>query len=56
MIRLIKFLITGDWHLCQWEKEGDRVDYFELPYSKMRRQVRQPMRCSRCGKMKSFKL
>lgn len=56
MIRLIRFLITGDWHLHEWAKDGEVIDYFKYPNAGYDRQFRQPCRCKHCGKIKSFKL
>lgn len=55
MFRLIKFLFTGDWHICVWEEieavsmvRGSRSTYSEQHYK------RYTLRCSCCGEMKTF--
>lgn len=54
MIRLIRFLITGDWHLHEWEKDGPQLHSLNMWDEPVN--YRQPCRCKRCGKIKSFKL
>lgn len=56
MIRLIRFLITGDWHLHEWEPYGPNMAEDRLPIAGGIRNPNQPCRCKRCGKIKSFKL
>ena len=55
MFRILKFLITGDWHLCKWE-QFERIDVYDPDnvggnpiYSKI------ACVCTICGKLKSFK-
>lgn len=55
MIRLIRFLITGDWHLCKWEEYGPGISA-SLPGVREPFELRQPCRCKTCGAIKSFKL
>jgi hypothetical protein len=57
MIRLIKFLITGEWkvHHHEWEIHEERLtNIYETPFSKMPRSTRKSIvqRCKTCGKMK----
>lgn len=49
MIRLIRFLFTGDWHLHQWETIK------ETPCSgDGEKWTRFYCRCKHCGKHKTF--
>ena len=52
MLRILRFIITGDWHLCKWET----VDTYKLyrddptrPYN-----VQYHCKCSICGKHEKF--
>lgn len=50
MIRLIRFLITGDWHLHEWEliKESYYSDDFGSKWTVY------VCRCKHCGNVKLF--
>ena len=50
MLRLIKFLFTGDWHLHEWEiiKTATWTEWQEI-------YVKHYVRCKHCGKIKTFK-
>ena len=50
MIRIIRFLLTGDWHLHQWETidENFCTDEFGGAWT------RYYCRCRVCGKHKKF--
>lgn len=51
MLRLIKFLFTGDWHLCKWKAlevyTRRRADKSIIAYVHVRE-------CETCGKIKTF--
>lgn len=57
MIRLIRFLITGDWHLHEWEKPTTRVAVYDPDNAAGGRPVRfqHEVRCKHCGKVRRFK-
>lgn len=50
MLRLLKFLLTGDWHLHQWEviSRNGCSDEFGSSWS------RHYCRCKHCGAIKKF--
>ena len=52
MIRLLKFLFTGDWHLHQWEQL--QKTYLMDPESITGRHVgvRYDLKCKHCGNIK----
>jgi len=53
MLRLLKFLWTGDFHVCSWEEiEMIRVLY---PNSDEVMNFQYICKCSRCGKIKTFR-
>lgn len=52
MIRLIKFLITGDWHLHNYE-EVEKVHVIDS--EGLRIGNKYYMKCSECGDMKVFR-
>ena len=52
MIRLLKFLITGDWHLCKWG-EGARHDTTSVCGTKLTG-IEYHVKCKICGKHKTF--
>jgi hypothetical protein len=52
MIRLLRFLITGDWHLHKWDDYTAHPMTFEgFTFGKA-----YVLRCNTCGKMKTFKV
>lgn len=50
MLRLIKALFTGDWHLHEWETIDihEWVDDWREPH------IKYYSRCKHCGMIKSF--
>lgn len=59
MLRIIKFLFTGDWHLHQWETieakqmirtTKDGFSTSEVEYKKY------TLRCEQCGEIKSVEI
>lgn len=54
MIRLFRFLITGDWHLHKWDK-GEDINVWgdSTKYPAYRKTV---CRCKECGKIKVVKI
>jgi hypothetical protein len=53
MIRLLRFLITGDWHLHEWVKIKEENRWqrgSEHPY-----RYDHVCKCNICGKVKTFK-
>lgn len=52
MIRLLKLLITRDWHLHEWEPYGDPEEVFVGYHARFPYKKTQPMRCKHCGKTK----
>ncbi len=50
MIRLLRFLVTGDWHLHRWRviESATCTDDFN------RRWTRRYCQCEHCGKIKVF--
>lgn len=52
MIRLLKFLITGDWHMHHWEihEQRDAVDHNGSLIG-----ANYILRCKHCGDMKKFR-
>jgi hypothetical protein len=59
MLKLLRFLITGDMHDHEWEIIGEeKVDYWysnfdKMPSSFVRIYV---LRCKKCGAIKSRKI
>ena len=54
MIRLLKFLWSGDWHLHNWEIHSQNtmiLTYFNGAKLEHEQYV---LKCSTCGEMKSF--
>jgi len=49
MIRIIRFLITGDWHLHKWETIKQVPARDELGHS----YTKHYLQCQVCGKVKS---
>lgn len=51
MIRLLRFILTGDWHLHHWETvhEGSRV-HNGRPYGRY-----YDCRCTVCGAVREFR-
>lgn len=54
MIRLIKLLIFGDFHLCKWEQVSERnvVEFSGGPVVGAEFIVK----CEKCGRIKSFRV
>lgn len=52
MLRILKFLFTGDWHLCKWET----FDKYKIMGndSKLPTHVQYHCKCSICGRHKKF--
>lgn len=50
MIRLIRFLFTGDWHLHEWEE----VERGERRWGRSKVGNYYDCRCKHCGKIKAF--
>lgn len=53
MIRLIKLIIWGHWHMCEWEPYGAQQVY---PWGDGVVARKQPCRCKHCGRIKRFKI
>lgn len=53
MLKLLRFLWTGDWHTHHWEPVG-QVEIYEDLTSSMPVQRRVILRCKYCGEMKRF--
>ena len=51
MIRIIRFLLTGDWHLHQWETVNTVLCRCIITGWMWERRT---ARCKCCGKVKSF--
>jgi len=57
MLRIIKFLFTGDWHLCEWEPYGKERDAITLFDDEPNVPTKvQPSKCKHCGKIETFRL
>jgi hypothetical protein len=52
MLRLLKFLITGDWHLHRWE--DTQVINIVDEYSGVNKGYAHHCKCTVCGVHKSF--
>lgn len=52
MLRLLKFLWVGDWHLCKWET----INKYQVYGSNNVRpeRIQYHCKCSICGKHKKF--
>jgi hypothetical protein len=48
MIRLLRFLFTGDWHLHEFET----INSYELQNSNIKVGMRYEQKCKICGKIK----
>ena len=55
MLRLFRFLITGDWHLCIWEDVRAHIN-FEKDGDALPTGYYQVCKCKHCGKYKMFKV
>lgn len=59
MIRLLRFIITGDWHLHEWEKIQE-VDIYSIyddgSTSTRPTKTEYHCKCIKCGKIKNFKM
>ena len=56
MLRFLRFLITGDWHLHKWETIA-RVSVYALGKEEgMPRNYDYECRCERCGAIKKFRV
>ena len=56
MFRLLKFLITGDWHLHKWETvEESFFEYHDSNDSLLKQLRLFRCKCSQCGIHKTFK-
>lgn len=58
MIRLLRFLITGDWHLHQWEDKG-HANVFTLDDNGNRigtlpQRIIVRCQCRHCGAWRAF--
>ena len=53
MWRVLKFLFTGDWHICKWERKGEI--YKAKTQESPERDVGWIYECAICGKPKAFK-
>ena len=58
MIRLLRFLVTGDWHCHEWEIiQGTKTkitDSEHSGYMAIGHIVRYDCKCKKCGKIKFF--
>jgi len=56
MLRIIKFLITGDWHMHHWV-QFDEIHVYDSDddVTKMRIGIEYVRECSVCGAVKTFK-
>jgi hypothetical protein len=50
MLRLIKFLFTGDWHLHQWQE----IDKQRVLRGADTEYIRYISKCKHCGKIKHY--
>jgi len=53
MIRLLKWLITGDWHLCRWE-DYDILKTFKKGHADTPICLDMICKCKTCGRYKTF--
>lgn len=55
MMRLLRFLITGDWHLCKYEIINTAtIRYIPAYGNKYIIGDRYILQCNVCGKMKTY--
>lgn len=55
MLRILKFLITGDWHLHKWQCVAT-YNWREKNYGNYLNYEIQILECEHCGKRKKFKV
>ena len=57
MFRILKFLITGRWKVCDhhWE-EVNRIEYFAADSVVNPKAIIVEMRCKHCGKERIYKI
>jgi len=54
MLRILRFMFTGDWHICKWETVRTSDIYNEgesRPYARD-----YECKCDICGKIKAFRV
>ena len=56
MLRLLRFLWTGDGHMHRWEPYGKETKYFLRDSDALPVRSYQPVRCAVCGRISSFNI
>lgn len=59
MLRLLRFLVFGDWHLHIWEDVGEPIKLYRPgvdPKKTLPQEATQQMKCRTCGKRTSYQL
>lgn len=54
MLRLLKFIFTGDWHLHEWEIEKERDMVMRNSLGKEKSYIEYVQKCKHCGELKIF--